>query len=473
MNKNEICFLPAYKMREKIETQELTSLQITEAIIKRIEKINNRINAYCTPTFDLARKMAKKADKRMKEGKELPPLHGIPTSIKDLVLTKGIRTTFGCIIYENNVPEEDEVVIKRLKNAGMVLLGKTNTPAFGHQAVTDNPIFGKTKNPWNLERTSGGSSGGAGASVASGMGPLALGSDGGGSIRIPSSFCGVYGLKPSFGRIPHYPSSGIMWKSLDHYGPIVRFVKDAALMLDVMAGPFAGDRNSLPKSDLKYSDIVDIKPKKLKIGYSFDLGFIKAVDPEVKNVVMDSIKKFEEFNWEIEEIKMKLKRPEMAFNTLVTAGLAHDLESYLEEWQEQMSPNLVRMIQAGTTYSAVDLERAMYQRKLIHEEIFKQFRRYDILVTPSTAVYPFELGKMFPSKIAGKRASPVAWMSFTFPFNLSGNPAASIPCGWSSEGTPIGMQIVGKQFDEETVLQVSKAFEDLQPWQDKRPEFTS
>ncbi|TXT64356.1 MAG: putative amidase [Promethearchaeota archaeon] len=470
MNSNDICYLSAYEMREKIKTQELTSLQITEAIIERIEKFNDKINAYCTPTFDIAREIAKQADKAVKQGKDLPPLHGIPTSIKDLVLTKGIRTTFGCVLYESNVPEVDEVVIERLKNAGMVLLGKTNTPAFGHQAVTDNPIFGKTRNPWNIERTSGGSSGGAGASVASGMGPLALGSDGGGSIRIPSSFCGVYGLKPSYGRIPHYPSAGIKWTGLDHYGPIVRYVKDAALMLDVMAGPFAGDRHSLPKTNITYFDIVDIKPKNLKIGYSFDLGFIKAVDPEVEKAVMDSVQKFDEFGWQQEKIKMKLKRPEMTFNTLVTAGLAHDLEAYLEEWQEKMSPNLVRMVQAGLTYSAVDLERAMYQRKLIHEEIFKQFQKYDVLITPSTAVYPFELGKMFPSKIAGKRASPVAWMSFTFPFNLTGNPAASIPCGWSSEGTPIGMQIVGKQFDEETVLQVSKTFEELQPWQEKKPD---
>ncbi|MBD3193874.1 MAG: amidase [Candidatus Lokiarchaeota archaeon] len=472
MNKEEICYLPAYEMIEKIKTQELTSLQITEAIIERIERFNERINAYCTTTFDIARDSAKEADKAIKKGKNLPPLHGVPTSIKDLVLTKGIRTTFGCIIYENNVPEVDEVVIERLKNAGMVLLGKTNTPAFGHQAVTDNPIFGKTKNPWNLERTSGGSSGGAGASIATGMGPLALGSDGGGSIRIPSSFCGVYGLKPTYGRIPHYPSAGIKWTGLDHYGPIVRYVKDAALMLDVMAGPFEGDRHSLPKNDIKYFDLVDIQPKNIKIGYSFNLGFIKAVNPEVEKVVMDSIKKFEDLNWTLEEIKMKLKRPEMTFNTLVTAGLAHDLESYLDEWQDRMSRNLVLMTQAGLSYSAVDLEAAMYQRKLIHEEIFKQFKNLDVILTPTTAVYPFELGKMFPSKIAGKRASPVAWMSFTFPFNLTGNPAASIPCGWSSEGTPIGMQIIGKRFKEETVLQVSRAFEKIQPWQDKRPTFT-
>jgi len=469
MNKEDICYLSAYEMSDKIKTQELTSLEITEAIIERINRINDKINAYCTPTFDIARDMAKKADEAVKKGEKLALLHGIPTSIKDLILTKGIRTTLGCVIYENNIPDQDAIVVERLKNAGIVLLGKTNTPAFGHQAVTDNPIFGKTKNPWNLERTSGGSSGGAAAAVASGLGPLALGSDGGGSIRIPSCFCGVYGLKPSFGRIPRYPLTGINFATLSHYGPIVRYVKDAALMLDVMAGPFEGDRLSLPKSDIVYSDTVDIRPKNLKIGYTFDLGFIKAVDPEVQEVVLKSLKRFEEFNWEVEEIKMELKKPERTFSILATSGLGHDLEPYLEEWQDKMTPNLVRMVQAGISYSALDIERAMYQRELIYEEISKVFKKYDLIITPSTAVYPFELGKMFPSKIAGKRASVVAWMAFTYPFNMTWNPAASIPCGWSSEGTPIGMQIVGKRFDEQTVLQVSKAFEELQPWQDKKP----
>ncbi len=470
MNKEDMYYMSAFKIKEKIKTQEISSLELTESIIERIEKINPKINAYCTPTFDLAREMAEHADKMVKNGEKLGLLHGIPTSIKDLIATKDIKTTYGCVFHENNIPDQDEVVVKRLKDAGIVLLGKTNTPAFGHQAVTDNQIFGKTKNPWNLKRTSGGSSGGTAAAVASGLGPLSIGSDGGGSIRIPSCFCGIYGLKTSFGRIPYYPKNGINFKTLSVYGPIVRYVKDAALMLDVMKGPYEGDRHSLPDNGISYLDIVDKKPKDLKIGYSLDLGFVKAINSEVEEAVLDAVQKFERFGWAVEKAEIDLGRKcPMAFNTLVTAGLGFDFESYLEEWKDKMTPNLVRMIQAGLTYSAVDLQRARHLRKEMYEVVAKSFQKYDLLVTPSTAVFAFELGKMFPRKIGGRRASPVAWMSFTFPFNLSGNPAASIPCGWSSEGTPIGMQIVGRRFDEEKVLQASKAFEEISPWQDKRP----
>ena len=229
MSKKEICFLPAYKMKEKIVNQELTSLELTEIIIERIERINPIINAYCTPTFDLARKMANQADKKIKIGEELGLLSGIPLSIKDLNETVGIRTTFGSNIFRENIPEDDELLVKRLKDAGAILLGKTNTPEFGHKAVTNNFIFGETKNPWNLNRTPGGSSGGAAAAVASGLSPLAQGSDGGGSIRIPSSLCGVYGLKPSYGRVPRLWDK-ISFYRLSHNGPIVRYVQDAALM---------------------------------------------------------------------------------------------------------------------------------------------------------------------------------------------------------------------------------------------------
>ncbi len=209
MNKEDICFMSAFEMREKIKSQEIASLEITETIIERINKINPILNAYCTPTFELAREMAKNADDSIKNGQNLGPLTGIPTSIKDLMLLKGVRTTYGSLLYENFIPDEDEVTVKRLKNAGCVILGKTNTPEFGSIGLTINKVFGETKNPWNIETNSGGSSGGAASSVAAGLGPLALGSDGGGSIRLPCSCCGVYGLKPTFGRIPRYPHDTI------------------------------------------------------------------------------------------------------------------------------------------------------------------------------------------------------------------------------------------------------------------------
>ena len=463
--------MSACDMAEKIKTQELTSVEITEAIIERIEKINPIINAYCTRTFDLAREMAKKADDAVKKGEKLGLLNGIPTSIKDLGMVKGVRTTFGSKIYEDFIPEEDVIYVKRLRDAGCVILGKTNTPEFGFKGVTDNLIFGITKNPWNLDRTTGGSSGGAGAAVASGLGPLAQGSDGGGSIRHPACFCGVYGIKPGFGRVPIYPRLKLMAQTLSVVGPIVRYVKDAALMLEVMKGPFEGDRYSLPKDNVNYIEGIENKPDKLKIGYTLDLGYAKVIDSEIEKAVTDSVLKFESFGWKIEQLKMKLKKPELPFNTLWTATLAYDIKPKLKKWRDKLDPDLIKLVNAGLTYDGIAISKAMDARNDVYEAIYKILNEYDILITPSTAVTAFKLGMMFPPKINGINVSPTAWQAFSFPFNLTGHPAATIPCGWSSEDLPIGMQIVGRRFDELSVLQVSKAFEEIAPWQDKKPNF--
>jgi len=471
MNKEDICYLPAYQMAEKITTQELTSLEITEIIIERIEKINPTINAYCTTTYDLARDMAKKADERVKNNENLPLLNGIPTSIKDLVPVKGVRTTFGSKIFENYIPDEDAVVVKRLKDAGCVILGKTNTPEFGFKGATDNLIFGPTLNPWNLEKASGGSSGGAAASVVSGMGPLAQGSDGGGSIRHPACFCGCYGLKPSFGRVPIYPRDRITIQTLSVVGPIVNHVSDAALMLDAMKGPFEGDRFSLPEDNISYFNHINEKPKKLKIGYSLDLGFAKIINNEVEKAVLNSVKKFETLGWETEEAKIKGVDPSRAFHAIWLVTFGYGLEPYLKEWRDKFDPVLVNWVEAGTRFPASILPQAMKTRLNFYQTIFKAFKNYDLLVTPTTAVPAFELGINSPAKIEGIKVGPTGWQPFTFPFNLTGHPAATIPCGWTSDNLPIGMQIVGKRFEELLVLQVSKAFEEMAPWQDKRPQF--
>jgi len=471
MNKEDICFMSACDMADAVRNQELTSEEITETIIERIEKVNPIINAYCTPTFDLAREMARKADDKVKKGEKLGLLNGIPTSIKDLVMIKGVRTTFGSKIYEHFIPNEDSICVKRLKDAGCVILGKTNTPEFGFKGATDNLIFGITRNPWHLEKTSGGSSGGAAASVASGMGPLAQGSDGGGSIRHPACFCGIYGIKPSFGRVPIYPRQYTMAQSLSAVGPLVRYVKDAALMLDDMKGFYEGDRFSIPSDNINYLELVNEKPEKLKIGYTLDLGFAKVIDSEVEKSILNSISKFEEFGWSVEKLKMKLRKPELPFYTFWTIMLAYDLKQKLKEWEDKMDPDLVKIVKAGLGYDGMSLPKAIAARNKIYGIIFKLFKEFDILITPTTAVPAFDLGLMFPTKINNINVSPTGWQPFSFPFNLTGNPAATIPCGWSSEGLPIGMQIVGSMFDELKVLQVSKAFEEISPWQDKRPKF--
>jgi aspartyl-tRNA(Asn)/glutamyl-tRNA(Gln) amidotransferase subunit A len=470
MNKEDICYMPAYEMADKIKRQELTSLEITEIIIDRIEKINPIINAYCTPTFDLAREMADNADNAIKKSEKLGLLHGIPISLKDETNIKGFRTTYGSKLFETNISQKDDLVVKRLRKNNAVILGKTNLPDLGWKGVSDNLIFGPTKNPWDLKRTSGGSSGGVASAICSGLGILGLGSDGGGSIRIPSSFCGVYGLKPSFGRIPQGLSSLLGYiTTLSARGPIVRYVKDAALLMDAMVGPDDTDRLSVPKPCYSYFEKINEIPKNLKIGYSLNLGFIKTLEPEVEQTFLKSIKKFENLNWSINESKIKIKNPESAKWLFWQVGYAYALYPYLKNNANNIDPELVKIANEGFKFSVRDIKVAEIQRESVYESICRHFKKFDILLTPTLLCTAFELGKDFPEMINGKKANRQTWISFCYPFNFSGHPAASIPCGWSKGGLPIGMQIVGKRYDELTVLQVSKAFEELSPWQDKRP----
>ncbi|MFW9999158.1 MAG: amidase [Candidatus Hodarchaeota archaeon] len=470
MNEEEIYYMSACEMAEKIKTQELTSLEITEVIIKRIKEINPLINAYCTTTFELAREMAIEADERVKKNEDIPLLNGVPTSIKDLELIKGVRTTFGSKIFENYFPSEDSIVVKRLKEAGCVILGKTNTPEFGFKGVTDNLIFGATLNPWNLEKTSGGSSGGAAASVVCGMGPIAQGSDGGGSIRHPACFCGAYGLKPSLGRVPIYPRKPSPITNLSVIGPITRYVSDAALMLDVIKGPFEGDRFSLPKDSANYFAHINETPNKLKIGYSLNLGYAKIINNEIEKAIIKSVYKFESLGWNVEEVKFQGIDPSVAFSTHWLINLGYSLEPYLDEWKDKIDPLLVFWAETGLKSSSL-LPDAMKIRNEFYYSIFESFKNYDILITPTTTVPAFEIGIAAPTSIEGVDVGPTGWQPFTFPFNFTGHPAASIPCGWASNNLPIGMQIVAKRFEELLILQVSKAFEELAPWQDKKPLF--
>ncbi|MFX0004744.1 MAG: amidase [Candidatus Hermodarchaeota archaeon] len=483
MEKEEIWYMSAYEMREKIKNQEITSEEVTEILIERIEKINPIINAYCTTTFDLARDLAKKADQAVKNGEKLGLLNGIPISIKDETETKGIRTTFGSKLTENNIPGTDETIIRRLRNAGVVILGKTNTPAFGYKGETDNLIFGVTKNPWNLERTPGGSSGGAASAVASGLSPIATGSDGGGSIRIPSSFCGVFGFKATFGRVPQnlMETSGYLGTFV-HKGPIVRYVKDAALVLDIIAGQDDSDRYSVPKPNYSYLERMNETPKQLKIGYSLDLGIAEELGNEVENSVLNGIQRFEEFGWSIDKSRINLKKrnPESTMTIIWSSGFGYSLGRFLKGWQNKMDPALVKLIKLGLNYSTIQIKKAELYRELIYTEICRAFKKLDILITPTMPCTAFNIGNsrviddetnITNITINGKNITALGWIAFTYPFNFSGHPAASIPCGWSKEGMPIGMQIVGKRFDELTILQVSRIFEDIAPWQDKKPSF--
>ena len=294
MDDQDVCWMSALELRDAYARQELSPVEVTKVILERIDEINPGINAIITHTPEIATAAAKEAEQAYGRG-DAGPLAGIPVTIKDLIPTKGIRTTSGSRMFEDNVPDEDAVVVERLKEAGVAILGKTNVPEFGYVAYTDNLLFGPTRNPWNTSKTVAGSSGGAAAAVAAGLGPLAAGNDGGGSIRIPSSFCGVFGLKPHFGRVPSYPHVVHGWETMNCEGPITRTVADAALMLDVLAGPCHRDRHSLPESGVNYLELIKGGVKGLKLAFSADLG-VTVADPEVVDIARKAAQVFSELD---------------------------------------------------------------------------------------------------------------------------------------------------------------------------------
>ncbi|GAB4339875.1 MAG: amidase [Candidatus Abyssubacteria bacterium] len=467
MTDTEICYLSARRLASAYHRRKLSPVEVINAVLNRIETLNPKVNAFCALVPDEARKQAKAAETALMRKKKVGPLCGIPVSIKDLIFTAGIRTTGGSRIYEHFVPEQDETAVARLRAAGAIILGKTNTPEFGYKAVTDNPLFGITRNPWNPEKTPGGSSGGAAAAVAGGMGPLALGSDGGGSIRIPSSFSGVFGHKPSFGRVPKYPTFP-GWETLSHTGPITRTVADAALMLDIITGPDPRDRHSLPPESGTYSGGLRRSVKGTRIAWSPDLGYA-VVDPEVRDITTGAAKLFRKVGCKIEELNPHLESPEECFVTMVMCEFSASLGSALEEWRDKMDPRLVTFVEMGKGLSARDYLDATFRRKEFNASVQKIFERFDFLLCPTVASPPFTAGKMAPETVAGRQLSPIGWMPFTYPFNLTGQPAASVPCGFTSDGLPVGLQIVGRHHDDIGVLRMAAAFERIKPWAEFRP----
>lgn len=468
MQDTEICYMPAVDMAQAIRTRKLSPVEVMNAVLSRIERLNPKINAYCTLLDESAKKQAQEAEIKVMKGDELGPLHGVPISIKDLTYTKGVRTTSGSKMYETFIPDHDAIIVERLKAAGAIMLGKTNTPEFGFMGVTDNKLFGPTRNPWNLDRHAGGSSGGAAAAVAAGMGPLSQGSDGGGSIRIPSSFCGVFGIKPSFGRVPR--GAGLSdWQTLSSYGPITRTVSDAALALEVMAGRDDRDRHSLPDANLQYLALLNGNIKGLRVAWSSDLGYA-AVDSQVLEKTSSAVSIFETLGCEVEMATPDITNPGRAFSLIWAVNYAAAYVDQLDEWGDQMDPRLVALIRLGNDKLAIEYAQAAIEREQLYSRLLPFFKRYDLLLTPATAVSAFDIRKLELTEIGeGKGSSWLDWAPFTYPFNLTGQPAASVPCGWTDDGLPVGLQIVGKPFDDATVLKAAAAFESALPWVHRRP----
>lgn len=467
MAKDDLCWLSGTELAALIRRRKVSPVEVVDAVLGRIDKVNPRLNAYVTVTAESARREAKAAERAVtRRSARLGPLHGVPFSVKDLVITRGVRTTFGTPLYRDHVPGEDAPMVERLKAAGAIMLGKTNTPTFGWIGATHNLLFGPTRNPWDPDRTPGGSSGGASAAAAAGLGPLHVGTDGGGSIRIPASCTGIFGHKASYGRIPTYPPSGA-W-SLSHIGPMTRTVADAALMLSVCAGPDERDQYSLPAERVDYVKGLAGGVKGLRAAWVADLGFAEALDPEVRALCAAGARALREAGCRVEEVAPGWPSPKECWEQIFCGGLAVRLAPYLDR-RDEIDAGLRAIVEDALRNPPTRYPQAWLDRLAWAEHPRRLFEKYDLLLTPTIACPPFAIGLDNPTHIAGTAVSAYAWIPFTFPFNLTGHPASSVPCGFTRDGLPVGLQIVGRRFDDLTVLRASASFERLRPWRQHRP----
>ncbi|MGW6356928.1 amidase [Streptomyces sp. NPDC055092] len=474
--RDELCRLPATELTILIRELEVSPLEAVDAVLDRMADIDTTLNAYCTPVPDLARDSARRIGERLARGEDVGPLAGVPVGVKDLITTRGIRTTSGSPAYEDFVPDEDDVVVERVVAAGAVVLGKTNATEFGYSAVGHNPLFPATRNPWNTQLTPGGSSAGSAAAVAAGLGPVALGSDGGGSVRVPAGHCGLVGFKAAMGRVPVWPGcrderfAGVSgWESLEHIGPLTRTVADAALMMSVLAGPDPRDRHSIPCGDVDWTAApADGGAAGLRVAYSADLGYL-AVDPEVRRVAGDAVGVLEkDLGCRVEAVDPGWGDPAEAFAALIAAETdLTGMRRLIGEHGTRMSPHLVAMMQRRWT--AEEFTDANMVRKAVVNRMARLMSTYDVLVTPTTAVPAFEVGIQGPTVIDGRKVPDTAWTGFTFPANLTGQPAVSVPAGWTRDGLPVGLHIVGRHLADAQVLGVAAAFERAAPWADRWP----
>lgn len=465
-SESDIIYQPATEIAERIRRRDLSAVEVTEAILARMDEIQPKLNAFTWVGADDALSTARSIDSNQPPDANRKPLLGVPVTIKDNIAMAGAPMTVGSRLLKDNVPGSDSVIVERLKTAGAIPVARTNTPEFAWRGSTDNRIFGETRNPWDLTKTAGGSSGGAAAAVASGAGPLALGTDGAGSIRIPASFCGVFGIKPSIGRVPIDTPLGIM-ETAANAGPITRTVADAALMLDVIAGPDDRDRVSLPSTGERFSDAVGKSIKGMRIAWSADLGHIP-VDPEVIDICRSAANAFSDLGATVENYEGPFEDPAPILETFyasVQAG-AHGRRPQSE--LDEMDPGLVEIAKRGSSLSAVDVGQMWIARNRYWDTMRQVYDDYDLLVTPTISVPPFDLGIVGPTEVAGEPVIHLGW-TLAYPFNLTGQPAATAPCGVTASKLPVGLQIVGNRFDESLILRAASAFESHQPWQTHRP----
>ena len=451
------CDLSAVELVRRYAAKEISPVEAVRAALARIEALNTAVNAFVFVDGDGALRAAEASEARWRKAMPLSPIDGVPASVKELLVAKGwpIRRC-SLATPAGDVADEDAPMVARLREAGAVLLGKTNSPEFGWKGTTDNRVFGATRNPWDISKTSGGSSGGAAAAAALGMGALHLGTDGGGSIRIPAAFSGIFGMKPTFGRVPVYPLSKFGMTS--HAGPMTRGVEDGALCLDILAKPDSRDWFSLPPTGKSFLTNVKSGVKGLRIAFSPTLGFAR-VDPEVAQIVAAEVAKFVVLGAHVEIVDQVMDDPTDVFRKIWATGCAQSLRAFPDSARRLMDPGLVELAEYGESLSHMDYMDADYARGLLGGRMNRFHETFDLLLTPAEPIMAFDITEQVNAP--GER-DWIDWTPFTFPFNLSGQPAASVPCGFTKAGLPVGLQVVGRRYEDDLVLRACYAFEATQ-----------
>jgi aspartyl-tRNA(Asn)/glutamyl-tRNA(Gln) amidotransferase subunit A len=458
-SRSDIAFASAEALADLYRTKALSPVEAVQALFERLDALQPKLNAFCVVDRDGALAAAREAERRWRRGEPLSPIDGVPATIKDLVLMRGFPTLRGSKLTDPAQDwSEDGPAVARLREAGAVILGKTTTPEFGWKAIGDSPLTGITRNPWNPERTTGGSSAGAAAACAAGIAPLHVGSDGAGSIRIPACFTGIFGIKASFGRVPAHPPSAM--GLLSHVGPMTRHVRDAALMLNVLAQPDDRDPYALPLDGRDWLAGIEEGVRGWRVAYSADLGYAR-VDPEIAAATAAAAKQFEALGAVVEEVGGIFDSPRDALLTIWSAGTAWLLAGYPRDKRGLCDPGLIAAAATGEQIGGADYLAADIARTALGRRMGEFHRRYDLLLTPMMPVPALPVGQDLNDP-AGEEHW-VDWSPFSYPFNMTRQPAATVPCGLTSAGLPIGLQIVGPLYAEDRVLRAARAFEATQP----------
>lgn len=465
----EIHWMSATTLSRRFESGSLSPVEVARHVLDRIEKANPKLNAFCLLDHEETLKQASASEQRWWSGNPLSPLDGVPVSIKDLILTKGWPTLRGSKTTDPDQPwDVDGPPVARAREAGLVFLGKVTSPEFGWKASTDSPLTGITRNPWDISKTPGGSSGGSSAALAAGLGPLSIGSDGGGSIRVPASFTGTFGLKPTYGRVPAYPPSHT--GRLAHYGPMSRTVRDAACFMNILSRPDARDPHALPFDGENHLFQLEKSLKGKHIAFSPRLGYVETVHSEVEASVEAAVDVLRELGARVEIVDEIFEHPGVAFMSLFFGGAAHLLGDLPKNKLKLVEPALQEVVKQAKALTRKEFMDALDACNELTSTVRVFMEDFDFLVTPAVAVPAFEAGALRPIDESGEELTD--WTPFTYPFNMTQNPAASVCCGFTSAGLPVGLQFVGKHYADVDVLRAAYAYEQANPLYLKHPDET-